>query len=500
VAERRASGILLHPTSLPGRYGIGELGDEARDFLRFLVGAEQAYWQVLPLGPTSFGDSPYQSFSAFAGNPLLISTDRLRRDGLLTDDDLADLPAFPADAVDYGWLIPYKATLLHRAYTQAKACNLAEPEMLATFDWLDDYALFMALKDRHDGAVWAAWEPALVRRDPAALAAAREELADAIGYYRFCQGRFFGDWHTLKEEANARGVQIVGDLPIFVAYDSADVWGNQDLFFLDDEARPTVVAGVPPDYFSETGQLWGNPLYRWEAMARDGYAWWIARLRASLALFDLVRIDHFRGFAAYWEIPAAEQTAINGHWAPGPGAAFFEAVRDQLGTLPIIAEDLGLITDDVLALRDQFAFPGMKVLQFAPSGPDNLYLPHHYEPNCVVYTGTHDNDTTRGWWHTANADEREFLATYLGQRPTDESIAWLLIRLAFSSVAATAIVPLQDILALGSEARMNTPGTGQDNWAWRYDPAQLTEETQRRLRDLTALYSRDTAAENRASR
>ena len=490
VEGERVSGILLHPTSLPGHYGIGELGTEARQFLDFLVAAGQKRWQVLPLGPTSYGDSPYQSFSAFAGNPLLISTERLLADGLLLAADLDDLPAFPEGEVDYGWVITYKQTLLRRAYRQAKEQqdDAAKPAWDAP--WLDDYALFMALKDRHDGAVWGAWESALVRRESAALAKARAELSDEIGFYRFCQERFFADWRDLKRAANERGIAIVGDLPIFVAYDSVDVWTHQELFFLDDAARPTSVAGVPPDYFSETGQLWGNPLYRWDVMARDGYAWWVERLRTSLTLFDLVRIDHFRGFAAYWEIPAHEPTAINGRWVPGPGAAFFEAVREQLGELPIIAEDLGLITEDVLALRDHFAFPGMKVLQFAPSAPDNVYLPHHYEPNCVVYTGTHDNDTTRGWWSAANPDERDFLARYLGQRPADETIAWLLIRLAFSSVAQTAIVPLQDVLGLGSEARMNTPGTGGGNWAWRYDPARLTPTLQERLRDLTQLYSR----------
>ena len=490
VERERVSGILLHPTSLPGHYGIGELGTEARQFLDFLVAAGQKRWQVLPLGPTSYGDSPYQSFSAFAGNPLLISTERLLADGLLLAADLDDLPAFPESEVDYGWVITYKKTLLHRAYTRAKEQHYGANAPPWDAPWLDDYALFMALKDRNDGAVWGAWEAALVRREPAALAKARAELADEIGFYRFCQERFFADWRDLKREANEHGIAIIGDLPIFVAYDSVDVWTNQELFFLDDEARPTGVAGVPPDYFSETGQLWGNPLYHWDVMARDDYAWWVARLRTSLTLFDHVRIDHFRGFAAYWEIPADEPTAINGRWVPGPGAAFFEAVREQLGDLPIIAEDLGLITEDVLALRDHFDFPGMKVLQFSPSGADNLYLPHHYEPNCVVYTGTHDNDTTRGWWSTANPDERNFLARYLGQRPVDETIAWLLIRLAFSSVAQTAIVPLQDILGLGSEARMNTPGTSGGNWAWRYDPARLTPALQERLRDLTQLYSR----------
>ena len=490
MTNRRASGILLHLTSLPGRFGIGELGAEARAFIDFLSGAGQTRWQVLPLGPTSYGDSPYQSFSAFAGNPLLISTERLSRDGLLTGDALADIPAFPPDLVDYGWVIGFKLGLLRRAYAKAKELDRAEPEGLGDVPWLDDYALFMALKDRHDGAVWGAWEPALVHREEAALAAARAELADEIGFYRFCQGRFFADWHALKRAANARGIAIIGDLPIFVAYDSVDVWANQELFFLDEAARPTGVAGVPPDYFSETGQLWGNPLYRWEMMARDRYAWWVARLRTSLSLFDYVRIDHFRGFAAYWEIPADERTAINGRWVAGPGAAFFEAMRDQLGELPIIAEDLGLITDDVIALRDRFGLPGMKVLQFAPSDPTNIYLPHHYGPNAIVYTGTHDNDTTRGWWETASAAERAFLARYLGQEPTVETIAWQLTRLAFGSVAGTAIVPLQDLLGLGSEARMNTPGTSGGNWAWRYDPAQLSDALQQQIKDLTRLYSR----------
>ncbi|HEY8597228.1 MAG TPA: 4-alpha-glucanotransferase [Thermomicrobiales bacterium] len=490
VERERASGILLHPTSLPGRYGIGELGSEARQFLDFLVAAGQKRWQVLPLGPTSYGDSPYQAFSAFAGNPLLISTERLLADRLLLPADLADLPDFPEGEVDYGWVITYKQTLLRRAYAHAKEQHHGADAPAWDAPWLDDYALFMALKDRYNGAAWGEWDGALVHREPTALAKARAELADEIGFYRFCQERFFADWHDLKGEANERGVAIVGDLPIFVAYDSVDVWANQELFFLDAKARPTSVAGVPPDYFSETGQLWGNPLYRWDVMARDDYAWWVARLRTSLTLFDLVRIDHFRGFAAYWEIPAGESTAINGRWVDGPGAAFFEAVREQLGELPIIAEDLGLITDDVLELRDRFAFPGMKVLQFAPSGPDNAYLPHHYEPNCVVYTGTHDNDTTLGWWSTASADERDFLARYLGQQPADETIAWLLIQLAFGSVAQTAIVPLQDLLNLGSEARMNTPGTSGGNWAWRYDPASLTPALQQRLRDLTELYSR----------
>lgn len=486
---RRASGILLHPTSLPGNYGIGELGHEARRFLDFLVAAGQSLWQVLPLGPTSYGDSPYQAFSAFAGNPLLISTDKLLHEGLVNEDNVAELRALPRDHVDFGPAITTKNGLLRRAYACAQARGGAESAAWDT-PWLADYALFMALKDQHGGAVWSAWPPELARRDPVALARAREELTESIGFYRFCQERFFNEWATLKREANASGITIVGDLPIFVAYDSADVWAHQEQFFLDERGRPEAVAGVPPDYFSETGQLWGNPLYRWDTMARDGYRWWIDRLRMALSQFDLVRVDHFRGFAAYWRIPAGEETAINGHWQPGPGPAFFEAVRREIGELPIIAEDLGLITDDVLALRDSFGLPGMKVLQFAPSDPENPYLPHQYEPNCVVYTGTHDNDTTRGWWATAAPEQRDFLARYLGYQPTDETIAWDLIRLAFGSVARTAVVPLQDVLGLGSAGRMNTPGKEQGNWGWRFDDALLTPALRTRLRDLTEVYGR----------
>ena len=490
MERERASGVLLHPTSLPGPYGIGELGDEARQFLAFLVAAGQKLWQVLPLGPTGYGDSPYQSFSAFAGNPLLISTDRLCRDGLLTPDDLADWPRFPTERVDFGPVIAHKQIVLRRAYARFAATDGAARIARWHAPWLDDYALFMALKDHHGGAVWSSWEPALVRRDPAALAAMREVLADDIGFHRFCQFRFFEDWGALKREANARGVRIIGDLPIFVAYDSADAWANQGLFFLDAAGQPSAVAGVPPDYFSATGQLWGNPLYRWEVMARDGYAWWVERLRLALALFDLARIDHFRGFEAYWEIPAGETTAINGRWVSGPNAAFFDAIRAQLGDLPIIAEDLGLITEEVLALRLRFGLPGMAVLQFAPSDPSNVYLPHHHERNSVVYTGTHDNDTTRGWWSATTDAERAFLQRYLGHPITEATIAPTLIRVALGSVARTAIVPLQDVLNLGSEARMNTPGTAGGNWGWRYGAGALTDELAAQLRAWTELYAR----------
>ena len=487
--QRRSSGILLHPTSLPGAFGIGELGAEARQFLDFLVEAGQSVWQVLPLGPTSFGDSPYQSFSAFAGNPLLISTTALLDDGLITEEDVAPLRAFPADRIDFGPLIDAKLALLRVAYARLQERTGAKT---GTWDapWLDEYALFMALKDRHQGAVWSDWAPELAGRDPAAIARAREELAEPLGFYRFCQKRFFAEWDALKREAHERGIAIIGDLPIFVAYDSADVWAHQDQFLLDERGHPEGVAGVPPDYFSATGQLWGNPLYRWEVMARDGYSWWIERLRMALTQFDRVRIDHFRGFAAYWEIPAGDKTAVNGRWQPGPGVDFFEVVDRELGELPIIAEDLGLITADVAELRDRFGLPGMKVLQFAPSDPLNPYLPHQYEPNYVVYTGTHDNDTTRGWWMTATPDEQAFLARYLGSTPTDDSIAWDLIRLALSTVARTAVVPLQDLCNLGSEARMNTPGKEQGNWGWRFAGALLTPELAARLRDLTELFAR----------
>jgi 4-alpha-glucanotransferase len=500
IAQRRSSGVLLHPTSLPGAFGIGELGQEVRRFLDFLAEAGQSVWQVLPLGPTSFGDSPYQSFSAFAGNPVLLSTEALLRDGLVTEEDTAALRALPHDHVAFGALIDAKLALLRAAYARGQEQGGAQ---IGTWDapWLDEYALFMALKDHHGGAVWSEWAPELARREPAALDRARHELADAIGFYRFCQGRFFAEWAALKREANERGIAIIGDLPIFVAYDSADVWAHQEQFFLDEGGRAEVVAGVPPDYFSATGQLWGNPLYRWEVMARDGYGWWIARLRMALTQFDRVRIDHFRGFAAYWEIPAGEETAVNGRWQPGPGADFFEVVARELGELPIIAEDLGLITEDVEALRDRFKLPGMKVLQFAPSDPQNPYLPHQYAPNYVVYTGTHDNDTTRGWWATTTPDERAFLARYLDAEPTDDTIAWTLIRLALGSVARTAVVPLQDLFNLGSAGRMNTPGKEQGNWGWRFDAALLTPALAARLRDLTELFARlpEQAADKTAS-
>lgn len=491
----RSSGILLHPTSLPGRFGIGDLGNEAYQFVDFLVGAGQKLWQIMPLGPTGYGDSPYQSFSSFAGNPLLISPELLAEEGLLSQSDLDTVPDFPEGRVDYGPVIAFKQALLRRAYERFQA--QAAPTRRAAFRafcrrhaaWLDDFALFMALKEAHRGTVWSSWEKDIASRQPEALQAWTQKLADSIEAHKFAQYLFFTQWLALKDYANAFGIRIIGDIPIFVAYDSADVWAHPELFYLDENGQPTVVAGVPPDFFSETGQLWGNPLYRWEVLAQDGYAWWIERVRATLRLVDIIRLDHFRGFEGYWEVPFGEPTAVKGRWVKGPGAALFQALQDALGPLPIIAEDLGVITPEVEAIRDQFDFPGMKVLQFAfATTPADPFLPHNFLRNCVVYTGTHDNDTTLGWFQTAPPAERAFALKYTGS--TGEEFNWDLIRLALASVADTAIIPLQDVLGIGSEGRMNLPGRASGNWAWRYLPGSLTPEIQERLRELTEIYGR----------
>jgi 4-alpha-glucanotransferase len=491
----RTSGVLLHPTSLPSRWGIGDLGASAYSFIAFLAQAGQQIWQVMPLGPTGYGDSPYQSFSAFAGNTLLVSPDLLLAEGLLAEADLADAPSFPDTHVDYGAVIPFKQQLLARSFARFNAGATAAQR--AAFDafraeqsaWLDDYALFAALKAAHGGASWNQWEPALKFRDAPAIASANKTHAEAVLFHTYAQWLFFDQWARLKRHANTSGIRVVGDAPIFVAYDSADVWANREIFELDDDGNTTAVAGVPPDYFSATGQLWGNPLYRWGSLKQRGYDWWIARFRAVFTLVDVLRLDHFRGFAAYWSVPAGEETAINGQWLPGPGAELFAAVERELGALPIIAEDLGIITPDVDALRLQFGLPGMRVLQFAFGGsPDDNYLPHNYERRTVVYSGTHDNDTTRGWWATAGDTIRHHVQHYLGRDGHD--ISWDFIRLAWASVAETAIVPLQDILDLGSDARMNTPGQAGGNWGWRYTPDVLTDALIGRLRLLTELYGR----------
>jgi 4-alpha-glucanotransferase len=499
----RASGILLHVTSLPGRFGIGNLGDAAYRFVDFLEASGQRYWQIMPLGPTSYGDSPYQALSTFAGNPLLISLERLVQDGLLAPWDLDGAPAFPDDHVDYGPVIKFKDRLLRVSHFHFKT-NGSEALVgeLAAYTarnkwWLDDYALFAALKGqaaaRGAGDNWGAWETGLATRQPEALEAARASLSEEIRFHEYVQFLFDRQWSALKTYANERGISIIGDVPIFVAYDSADAWANQGLFHFDGHGKPTLVAGVPPDYFSPTGQLWGNPLYDWEAMEAGGYAWWIGRFKRAFQFVDVVRLDHFRGFEASWAVPVAEETAENGEWVKGPGKKLFDAVEDALGSVRFIAEDLGLITPEVEALREACGFPGMRVLQFAFSGePENLYLPHNYDSNTVVYTGTHDNDTALGWFHAASEEERSHLSSYLGC-PSDE-VNWRLIRLALSSVAHTAVVPLQDVLGLGGEGtgagRMNTPGKASGNWGWRYTPGMLAPALSQRLGELTEIYGR----------
>ncbi|KAB8141306.1 4-alpha-glucanotransferase [Chloroflexia bacterium SDU3-3] len=492
----RRSGILLHPTSLPGNSGIGDLGEHAYRFIDFLQRTGQQLWQVMPLGPTGYGDSPYQCFSAFAGNPLLINLEALVAQGLLAQADLADTPAFPRDHVDYGWIIPFKIAALRRAFERMQASDSAGMRQAinhfraANAAWLDDYALFAAIKAAHGGASWNTWEDDIARHQPEALQRWAAQLSEEVQFHAFMQFLFFQQWGQLKSYANERGIQIIGDIPIFVAYDSADVWGNREIFALDEQGEPTVVAGVPPDYFSATGQRWGNPLYRWDVLEKRGFDWWVSRFRAMLNMVDIIRLDHFRGFAAYWEVPASEETAINGRWVPGPGARLFEAIKAELGSLPIIAEDLGVITPDVEELRDQFEFPGMKVLHFAfgDDDPENAYQPHNYPTRCVVYTGTHDNDTTLGWWQAMGDTERARVQTYLARDGHD--ICWDMVRLAFASVAEIAVVPLQDVLGLGSEARMNTPGQPGGNWGWRYQPEQLGGWGESRLHDMTKLYGR----------
>jgi 4-alpha-glucanotransferase len=495
MALTRSSGILLHPTSLPGPYGIGELGPHAHAWVDWLQSAGQRIWQVMPLGPTGYGDSPYQCFSAFAGNPYLISLERLRDEGWLRDDELAGGEGLPSDRVDYGDVIAFKLEMLGRAETRfAEGASEATRRALARFetdhaDWLDDYALFMALKDAHGGRPWNAWEPALRDRDAGALARAREEHADALRRHRTWQFWFHLHWGDVRRHANEAGIQVLGDLPIFIAYDSADAWAHRDVFFFDDEGEPTVVAGVPPDYFSATGQRWGNPLYRWGRMKERGFAWWISRFRSTLEFVDVIRVDHFRGFEAYWEIPADEPTAVKGRWVRGPGQPFFDALKEALGELPIVAEDLGVITPEVDALRDANDLPGMKVLQFAFAGDaSDPYLPHNYGPDFVVYTGTHDNDTTRGWYDSAPDDERDHVRRYLARG--DSHVALDLIRLAQGSVARTAVFPLQDALELGSEARMNRPGSAEGNWSWRFGWSDLPDWLAQQLREMAVLYGR----------
>lgn len=494
----RASGVLLHITSLPGRYGIGELGPEALRFADWLAEAGQRVWQVLPLGPVGYGESPYQLYSAFAGNPLLISIDTLVERGWLSAGDINQVPRFPADQVEFERVVPWKTGLLRRAFhTFREKAGETDRAQLKRFReencwWLDDYVRFMALKQLHHNAAWTEWDRSAVPSE------------EEIEYQQFVQFEFFREWDALKKYCADRGIRLMGDLAIYVAHDSADVWSHPDLFQLDELGNRIVVAGVPPDYFSETGQLWGNPIYRWDRMAANGFRWWLDRMRLALRMFDAVRLDHFRGFEAFWEVPAQETTAVNGHWVKGPGRELFRALEAELGPLPLVAENLGMITPEVEALRHEFGFPGMAVLQFAFGTDDQAlgFRPHRHIKNLVAYTGTHDNDTAVGWWtskggaSTRSADameeERERGRTYLATE--GRRMNWVLIRTLMMSVADTVLYPMQDVLGLGSEARMNTPATARGNWRWRCRAKALTPGLAKRLREMAEIYERSDPA------
>lgn len=491
----RSSGILLHPTSLPGPDGIGDLGPEAFRWIDFLTETGCTLWQILPLGPTGYGDSPYQAFSAFAGNPYLVSPAVLLDEGLLTRKDLAERPNFPNEKVDYGPVINWKLKILDRAYENFKKSG--SQELTGEFNkfradkssWLDDFALFMAVKESQGGVSWDNWPNPLRKRSKTALSQFRNENGEAIERHMFRQFLFSRQWTNVRDYAHKKGVKIIGDAPIFVAYDSTDVWANPELFYLDSKGLPTVVAGVPPDYYSATGQLWGNPLYHWERHAETGYAWWIARLSAVLQTVDIVRLDHFRGFAGYWEIPFGNPTAEIGRWVPGPGASLFDALKNALGDLPIIAEDLGVITPDVIELRDRYNLPGMKIFQFAFwTDPDDPFMPHNYPVNCVAYTGTHDNDTTVGWYHAAPKNETDFCRRYLARSGDD--IAWDMMRGIWVSVAAMTLATMQDFLSLDTSARMNYPGNPSGNWSWRMSADVLQPGLIKRIYEMNYLYSR----------
>ncbi len=491
----RASGILLHPTSLPGRFGIGDIGASAFDFVDFLSASGQTYWQMLPLGPTGPGNSPYSTFSAFAGNTLLISPETLMERGLLPDSVIARSPSFPDDHVDYGQVYEWKTQILKLAFENFRSTpNNALAEAFHEFCrhnswWLDDYAAYRAIKSAQGNKPWFEWAEPLRLRDPDALERAVSQLYREIDAERFYQFLFFNGWASLKRYANDRRVSIIGDIPIFVALDSADVWCNQEKFKLNPDGTPKVVSGVPPDYFSKTGQLWGNPIYDWEAMRIDDFSWWTARIAFALRTADIVRLDHFIGFVRNWEVPGGDKTAENGTWARVPGTELFETLLRRLGPLPVIAEDLGSMTPEVESLRDRFEMPGMRILQYAFGGDaQNRDLPHNYIKNTVAYTGTHDNDTTAGWYRKATRHERAYCRKYLNAN--GRQIYRDMVRAAYSSVADTAIVPMQDILGLGSSARMNTPATSDGNWQWRLPADQLIGEVSSWLREMTATYGR----------
>ncbi|HTU45213.1 MAG TPA: 4-alpha-glucanotransferase [Bryobacteraceae bacterium] len=503
----RTCGILLHPTSLPSPFGIGDFGEEAFRFADRLKASGQGLWQMLPLGPASAGDSPYQSFSAFAGNPLLISPELLVREGYLSSDDLSDAPRFPAERVDYESVRQWKVPLLTAAYRKFRDRALEDQKrQFQAFcsehkAWLEDYALFMALRQQFGSdQSWTAWDRNLVKRDATALKQWRRKLKDQIECEKFQQFEFYRQWDALRKYSNECGILIMGDIPIYVSHESADVWAHPEQFCLDEDGRPTEISGVPPDYFSETGQLWGNPIYRWSEMERSGFEWWLERLRGIFRLFDLVRLDHFRGFEAYWSVPAVEETAVNGQWIKAPGAKLFRTAREKLGELRVVAENLGDISPEVEQMRRQFGFPGMAVLQFG-FGTDPqaaTFRPHNFERELFAYTGTHDNDTVMGWWNSEGGDstrtvedvrkEKAIAQQYLG--PSDEPINWKLIRVLFGSIARLAIVPMQDVLGLGSESRMNMPGVARGNWGWRMTGEAFRREYQERLRGLAEIYER----------
>ena len=506
-SNKRSAGVLLHITSLPGGHGIGDFGKEALDFIGWLKKSGFCLWQVLPLGHTGFGDSPYQCFSAFAGNPLLISINNLKEIGLLSGSDEIFLQKFPKDYVDYGLVYTAKYAAFRRAWKIFATLSPNSTLKRAFFnfinspriaEWLDDYAMFMSLKEHFNGSAWTEWPNPIKTRKATALCEIQVQLQESISFYKFIQFLFFRQWETIRSACNDAGIKIIGDIPIYVAQDSADTWSHQSCFLLDDAGKPKCVAGVPPDYFSNTGQFWGNPIYDWEKMARNGYKWWIKRLKASLALYDYVRLDHFRGFFGYWSIPADAAYASEGKWIKGPGLDFFHEISKSLeAPLPLIAEDLGEITTDVHAGRDILNMPGMKILQFAwtprsmePLIPDfnSQYLPHQIIDNSVIYTGTHDNDTTRGWWNTADKRTRTCLQVYLSV--DGQCIHNDLMRAAFASTASAAIVPIQDILGLGSEARMNCPGKPDGNWAWRLGDFHGVRDCTQKIRDFLLLYDR----------
>jgi 4-alpha-glucanotransferase len=517
VSFPRSSGVLLHPTSLPGPHGVGDFGPEAYRFVDFLHSAGQKLWQVLPLNPTGYADSPFQCFSASAGNPLLISLERLVDEGLLSNDDLCiddlrnvnlrNVASFPLECVDYGVVGGFKIPLLKKAasnfFANASAENRRKFEEFCQSNahWLDEFALFMAVKEAHDLVAWTQWPSDIASRQPEALKRWSEQQAASIAAQKFFQYEFFRQWQALRAYGSEHNIRIIGDIPIYVAHDSADVWSNRQCFLLDDRGVPLKVAGVPPDYFSATGQLWGNPIYNWPLLKQTGYQWWVERMRSALRLYDFVRIDHFRGFEAYWEVAGGETTAMNGHWVKGPGAELFSVLRRELGDLPIIAENLGVITPEVEAIRHEFGFPGMAILQFAfgndPQAP--TFKPHNYVRDLVAYTGTHDNDTVVGWWTSGGAGdstrtpedvikEHAYARAYLDF--VDEPINWVLIRGIMSSVANTAITPMQDILGLGSEARMNFPGMPSGYWKWRMKPGAATDAIAKRLKEMAVLYDR----------